>query len=251
MNGKVTISLLLCFLALVAPAHNDAADKATEEAKCELAVLREWKAGEKVRPESVEQFGRERCFESSEITDALFKRIYKKSFKETCPLPREELRYIKALHYNADQEICLGEVICNKAICDDLIAIFKALYEARYPIERMVLIDEYNADDELSMRDNNSSCFNFRLIPGTTKLSSHSMGYAIDINPLYNPCVRRSKGKVICQPENAGLYIDRSADFPYKIDHDDRCFKEFKKRGFTWGGDWSSLKDYQHFEKVR
>lgn len=77
------------------------------------------------------------------------------------------------------------------------------------------------------------------------------MGYAIDINPLYNPYVKMSNGKVIYQPENAEAYIDRSADFPYKIDHDDLCFKEFKKRGFTWGGDWTSLKDYQHFEKVQ
>ncbi|WP_297906218.1 M15 family metallopeptidase [uncultured Parabacteroides sp.] len=115
----------------------------------------------------------------------------------------------------------------------------------------MVLVDEYNADDERSMQANNSSSFNFRFIHGTSKLSTHSMGYAIDINPKYNPYVKESNGKIIYSPENAKEYIDRSANFPYKIDHNDLCFKEFKKRGFTWGGDWSHLKDYQHFEKTK
>ena len=215
------------------------------------SVLEQWKAGEKVELESVERFGIDRCFESVTINEAIFNRIYKKSFKECCTIHRKDLRYIKVLHYNIEQDICLGEIICNKDISTDLIEIFKALYKAKYPIERMVLIDEYNADDERSMRANNSSSFNFRFIPGTSKLSNHSMGYAIDINPRYNPYVKEVNGKIIYSPENAREYIDRSADFPYKIDHNDLCFKEFKKRGFTWGGDWTSLKDYQHFEKTK
>ena len=114
------------------------------------------------------------------------------------------------LHYNLKGEICLGELVCNKAISNDLIEIFQALYKARYPIERMVLIDEYNAEDNRSMEANNSSCFNFRLVPGTRKLSNHSKGLAIDINPLYNPYVKTNKnGKIIISPEKGKKYADK------------------------------------------
>lgn len=153
------------------------------------------------------------------------------------------------LHYNLKQEICLGELICHQEIAHDLLEIFKVLYKAKYPIERMVLIDEYDADDERSMQANNTSCFNFRRVAGSKTLSCHSTGHAIDINPLYNPMVKIRNGKTIYSPKNAKAYINRTKDFPYKIDKNDLCYKEFRKRGFIWGGNWRSVKDYQHFEK--
>ena len=109
--------------------------------------------------------------------------------------------------------------------------------------------DEYDADDEASMRDNNSSAFNFRFISHTTKVSKHGLGMAVDINPLYNPYVKAVKGETSIEPAVAAAYVDRSGDFPYKIDHDDLCYKLFTKYGFTWGGDWEHSKDYQHFER--
>ena len=142
-----------------------------------------------------------------------------------------------------------GELICHKTIADDLLAIFRELYQAKYPIERMVLVDEYDADDEASMRANNSSAFNFRYISGTKTLSRHSRGMAIDINPLYNPYVRHRGGRTLVEPANAQAYVDRTKDFPYKIVKGDLCYRLFKKYGFTWGGDWKNSKDYQHFEK--
>ena len=113
----------------------------------------------------------------------------------------------------------------------------------------MVPIDEYGADDELSMRANNSSSFCYRVIAGSTRLSNHAKGRAVDLNPLYNPYVKTSNGKTVIQPSNAGPYLDRSADIPYKIDENDAAYKLFIAHGFTWGGSWTSLKDYQHFEK--
>ncbi|WP_297906217.1 hypothetical protein [uncultured Parabacteroides sp.] len=101
-----------------------------ERIQKELSILEQWKAGEKVDLESVKRFGINRCFESITINDMIFNRIYKKSFKENCTIRREDLRYIKVLHYNIKQEICLGEIICNKDISLDLIEIFKVLYKA-------------------------------------------------------------------------------------------------------------------------
>ena len=213
------------------------------------ANLAKWQAGTKVQPASITTFGIDRCFNIEKIGQSLFKRIYKKSYKADCNIPLDSLRYLKVLHYNAQKEICLGELICHYSISKDLISIFKELFNAKYPIERMVLIDNYNADDETSMQANNTSCFNFRKVAGTKSLSKHSLGKAIDINTKYNPCVKRRNGKTICQPVTGRAYIDRSKDFPYKIDENDLCYKLFTQHGFTWGGHWRSLKDYQHFEK--
>ena len=188
-------------------------------------------------------------FYQQEITDDIFARIEGKSFKASCTTSREDLRYLRVLHYNLDREVLEGELVCHKDIADDLLAIFQELYKAAYPIERMVLIDEYNADDEASMRANNTSAFNFRPASGMKRLSRHAQGMAIDINPLYNPLVKERGGRTMFYPSNAEAYIDRSKYFPYKIENEDLCVRLFKKHGFLWGGDWKSSKDYQHFEK--
>lgn len=214
-------------------------------------ALRTWRAGEKVSAQEVAAYGVGRCFTSSEIDDATFGRIRGKSYGAECTVPRSELRYLKVLHRNAAGDILLGELVCNKAISGDLLEIFRTLYEAAYPIERMVLIDEYDARDDLSMAADNSSAFNFRLVAGTAVLSAHSLGMAVDINPLYNPCVRVRNGRTTVDPAAAAPYADRTRDFPYKIDEGDLCCREFIRHGFTWGGHWKSLKDYQHFEKKK
>lgn len=189
-------------------------------------------------------------FSIDTIPDAVFARMKGKSYKGGCPLPKSELRYLRIKHYDANGQIKGGEIICNRLIANELIAIFKELFHRHYPIERVQLIDDYEADDEQSMRANNTSCFNYRPIAGSTKLSAHARGMAIDINPLYNPCVRkRSDGSVKIEPATGRKYANRSQRFKYKIDTDDLCFKLFRKYGFTWGGTWKSVKDYQHFEK--
>ena len=188
-------------------------------------------------------------FYQQEITDEIFSRIEGKSFKANCTTSREDLRYLRVLHYNKDREVQEGELICHKDIAEDLLAIFQELYKAAYPIERMVLIDEYDADDEASMRANNTSAFNFRYASGMKRLSSHSTGMAIDINPLYNPLVKHREGQTRVFPTTAAAYMDRTKYFPYKIEKGDLCYRLFKKYGFSWGGDWKSSKDYQHFEK--
>lgn len=189
-------------------------------------------------------------FLSSEISDEIFDRMYGKSYKDDCTVPREELRYLKLAHYGFDGRVHQGELVVNVSIADEVLDIFKELYEIQYPIEKMHLIDDYDADDERSMADNNSSAFNYRVISGTSKLSNHSKGLAIDINPLYNPYVHKNTGTEAWEPANAAAYTDRSLEFEHKIDEADECYRIFTEHGFSWGGSWSSSKDYQHFEKV-
>ncbi|MDE5933397.1 MAG: M15 family metallopeptidase [Lachnospiraceae bacterium] len=165
----------------------------------------------------------------------------------------DDLCYLSVLHYDFNGEIQTGELICNKGIADDLIEIFYELYLNEYQIEKIRLVDEYQADDTASITDNNTSCFNYRVVDGTTSLSKHALGCAIDINPFYNPYVvfnRDGSGETYISPPGSEIYVDRTKDFPYKIDETDLCYKLFKEHGFTWGGNWNSCKDYQHFQKV-
>ncbi|MEG1992105.1 MAG: M15 family metallopeptidase [Acetivibrio sp.] len=187
----------------------------------------------------------ENSFTSNKIDKKIRERILGKSYQENTAISLNQLRYIKVLYCDFNGEIKEGELIVHESIAEDVIEIFRELYKKKYPIEKMVLIDEYDGDDNASMADNNTSCFNYRKISNSQNLSKHSLGLAIDINPLYNPCVK--KGEV--QPEEGKLYENRSLNCKYYIDEEDLCCKLFKKYGFTWGGDWNSLKDYQHFEK--
>ncbi|MCM1494347.1 MAG: M15 family metallopeptidase [Bacteroides sp.] len=189
------------------------------------------------------------AFYATTLSEEIKERITGISYPNYEPygISYDELRYVHVLHYNLDHEVKEGELICNQLIAEDLVEIFQELFNQEYPIERICLVEEYNGDDETSMRDNNTSCFNYRVIAGSSSLSNHSFGLAIDINPLYNPYV--SGGFI--QPATGAAYTDRSGEFPYKIDREDLCYQLFTEHGFTWGGDWSSPKDYQHFEYVR
>lgn len=188
-------------------------------------------------------------FYSEKISNEVRTRITGKSYGDSCTVPLDELRYIRVLYKGFDGLTHIGELIVNKGIAKDITDIFKELYETDYPIDRMVLVDEYGADDIVSMEADNTSAFNFRVIDRTTELSNHSYGLAVDINPLYNPFVRTIDGKTLVLPEGGQEYADRNKDCPYYIKEGDPCYQAFTKRGFTWGGDWKSRKDYQHFEK--
>ena len=190
----------------------------------------------------------DKTFYISELDEKIFARIDGKSYKKNCPLPLDKLRYLHVLHKDLSGKTLEGELICNARIAEPLTEIFTKLYAENYPIEKIRLIDEYDADDELSMRDNNSSCFNFRYVSYTNRISLHGFGLAVDINPLYNPYIKVVDGQKIIAPDNAAAYEDRAKNFPYKIEEDDLCCKLFAAHGFLWGGrDLPEEKDYQHF----
>ncbi len=191
----------------------------------------------------------EEAFYYEKLSDEIKARINGKSYAKDCTVPYSDLRYVRVLHYGFDGEVHEGELIVNKAIAEDIVEIFQELYEIKYPIEKMVLVDEYDADDNASMADNNTSAFNYRVVEGTDRISMHGYGLAIDINPLYNPYVHTIKGKKVITPVNGARYADRSLDCEYYIKKGDALYNAFIKRGFTWGGAWKNSKDYQHFQK--
>ncbi|MBQ8452405.1 MAG: M15 family metallopeptidase [Prevotella sp.] len=218
----------------------------------DVRPLTEWQAGRTVSDEAVEAFGGiDKCFAAEPIPDGVWQRMQGKTYKENPYIGRDDLRHIRALHWDYDNQMHVGEMIVNREIADRVVSIFRKLFEAKYPIQRMLLPDVYDADDEIQMRDNNSSCFCYRAIAGTAKLSKHARGLAIDINTLYNPYYKdRVDGTRFVQPATAAHYCDRTWDFPYKIDYQDLCLRLFTEAGFEWGGDWTSCKDFQHFELI-
>ena len=187
------------------------------------------------------------------LTDEVKDRITGISYPESgCTVPYEDLAYVGLLYFDFDGEEQTGELICNQAVAQDMVEIFYELYQNDYRIERVRLVDEYDGDDTASMADNNTSCFNYRVVDGTTNLSKHAYGLAIDVNPYYNPYVVYNKnddGNTYISPPGSEVYADRSQNFAYKIDENDLCYRLFTEHGFTWGGNWNSTKDYQHFQK--
>lgn len=170
---------------------------------------------------------------------------------ETIEVNLSDLSYVSVKYINFNQEVCNGELICNKAISQDLVEIFYELYINEYQIEQIALIEEYDGNDLDSCSNNNTSCFNYRTVVGNKSLSKHALGLAVDINPFYNPYITYNKdGTENVYPESASQYADRSKSFPYKIDENDLCYRLFTEHGFSWGGNWNSCKDYQHFQKV-
>lgn len=187
-------------------------------------------------------------FSIQEISDDLFSRMkVGNTYKADCIVPREDLRYLLVLHKDKDGNTHQGEMVVHKLIAEDVLEIFEKLYDADYPIERMVLPDNYMADDEIMMRDNNSSCFNFRFISHTNRISKHGLGMAVDINTLYNPyhkIVTNDDGtkEEVIEPATGKDYLDREQNFDYKIEKGDLCYNLFIEKGFEWGGNWTDRK---------
>jgi poly-gamma-glutamate synthesis protein (capsule biosynthesis protein) len=145
----------------------------------------------------------------------------------------------------------MGELIVHKDVAIEVLDIFESLYALKYPIHKMRLVSEYKGNDWQSIEADNTSAFNCRNATGSKKWSKHSYGKAIDLNPIENPYISR-KGRI---SHKASLKyrkrVHKSTSHADKavLLKDDKIVKIFKSYGWKWGGDWSSIKDYQHFSK--
>ena len=198
-------------------------------------------------------FSKNYIYEGSNIYNYINNRTY----KENPYIKLEDLRYLVLLYKNFKNQDSIGRMIVNEKIADDILEIFKKLYEYNYQINSINLIEDYwnkngLESDRLSMKNNNSSCFNYREIEGQNYLSYHALGLAIDINPLNNPYIIEKDGKLdYSSLSKEELYYanNRNSEIEHVITHNDLAYKLFKEKGFDWGGDWNSPLDYQHFEK--
>nr|WP_263457762.1 cell wall-binding repeat-containing protein [Miniphocaeibacter halophilus] len=183
-------------------------------------------------------------FKPVEIPNNIKEKMTGVSMPNNAKIGFNDLVYLPLLHYDFNGEIKKGEIIVNKKVGREVGNIFKELFDIKYPIEKIKLIDEYKADDNMSMADNNSSGFNYRLISGTNRLSKHAEGLAIDINPLYNPYIKNG----LAIPKESQPYVNRGMKLEWMIFKNDKIYNIFQKYGWKWGGSWTNP-DYQHFEK--
>jgi hypothetical protein len=169
------------------------------------------------------------------------------TWRPECPLGPERLRRVELNYLGFDGGTHRGALVVHEDLVASVIDVFERLYALGYPIAKMQTVDTYpGADDELSMADNNTSAFNCRGIPGSSSWSEHAYGRAIDLNPLLNPYIDRTGA---FQPANAGPWVDRSRTDPGVLHAGDEAVRAFGERGWRWGGDWRTPKDYQHFER--
>jgi hypothetical protein len=165
------------------------------------------------------------------------------SWHPGCPVGMDQLRLLRVSYWGFDHEVHQGDLVVNASGAAPLSHAFGLLFAARFPIRQMRVVDDFGGDDERSMLADNTSAFNCRQVPGTTVWSQHAYGLAVDVNPFENPEVRN--GAV--DPPAASAWADRSRSGPAMIRHGDAAWRAFSQIGWTWGGDWTSLRDYQHF----
>jgi hypothetical protein len=166
------------------------------------------------------------------------------SWRPGCPVPPRDLRLLTLSYWGFDDQAHHGELVVNARHAEAIVSVFAQLFEVRFPIERMELVDVYEGNDDRSMVANNTSAFNCREVAGRPGvLSQHALGTAIDVNPLINPWVH--SGKV--DPPQAAQYADRSKTWKGAIYADDAVVRAFAAIGWGWGGYWPGSYDYQHF----
>ena len=172
-------------------------------------------------------------------------RVVGTSWRSGCPVGLEDLRYLRLSYVGFDGEVRTGELIVHASVVGDVRTAMRRTYEAGFPIRQMRLVSDFGADDDRSMRANNTSAFNCRKVAGTSTWSQHTYGRAIDINPLRNPWVQ---GSTVDPPEGR-TYADRSDRRPGMLYAGDVAVDAWTDLGWGWGGNWSSSRDYQHFSE--
>jgi hypothetical protein len=176
------------------------------------------------------------------VTPAIRERMGK-TWSPACPVGLDDLRYLTLSFRGFDGLAHTGELVVAAGEAEEVVSVFAALFAADFPIEEMRLPTTADIDAHPTGDGNNTAALVCRATTGGSSWSAHAYGLAIDVNPFNNPY---EKGDVVL-PELASSYLDRSRHRPGMIQPDSLVVREFARIGWSWGGSWSTLKDYQHF----
>lgn len=180
-----------------------------------------------------------------------------------CPVSLDRLNILKISYIDFDgNEHQDGKLVVHDVVADHVLEVFQNLYDNKFPIFSMNLINEYDGDDNKSLEANNTSAFNCRTIMNSNNLSIHSYGLAIDINPIQNPYLLTEydsgKTSVEIYPPQGMEYINRRNIRTGMVEtilnntNKSTVVDVFCKNGFTiWGGSWNYPIDWQHFQVTR
>ncbi|MGH8952464.1 MAG: M15 family metallopeptidase [Acidimicrobiia bacterium] len=169
--------------------------------------------------------------------------LARSSWTGECPVTVDDLAYLTMSHLGFDGELHTGEMIVDVTVAEDVVEVFRELFEARFPIEQMRVITAEEIDAHPTGDWNDTTSFVCRPAVGSTSWSYHAYGLAIDVNPFHNPYLK--DGLVL--PELAGSYLDREEVRPGMIVEGDVATRVFAEIGWDWGGNWNTLKDWMHF----
>ena len=182
----------------------------------------------------------------SRIDSATKARMIGSSWHAGCPVPIRDLRLLRVDYWGFDGSERVGKIIVHADQAKRVRTAFQKLWQARFPIRRMRLVDAYGGSDDRSMDADNTSGFNCRRVGGpSSPWSQHAYGRAIDLNPVENPYVSGSH----VSPEAGRAYLDRTRRAKGMIHAGDVVVRSFASIEWKWGGYWTSLKDYQHFSR--
>ena len=162
-----------------------------------------------------------------------------------CPVGLNELRYLELSFHGFDGRAHTGALVVNASVAGDVVSVFRKLFAARFPLEEMRLVTQADLDAPPTGDGNTTAAYACRPTVGSTTWSAHAYGLAVDVNPFDNPY---TKGDLVL-PELASSYLDRDDVRPGMITPDGVVVRAFESIGWTWGGTWRSLKDYQHFSQ--
>ncbi len=171
--------------------------------------------------------------------------LLRSTWTPECPVTVEELAYVTVSHWGFDQRFHTGEILVNTQVAEDVVEVFRRLHEIRFPIEEMRVIRLEEIDAHPTGDWNDTTSFVCRPAVGSGNWSNHAYGLAIDVNPFHNPYL---KGDLVL-PELASAYLDRADQRPGMIVDGDEVVQAFAEVGWSWGGNWNSLKDWMHFSQ--
>ena len=180
----------------------------------------------------------------SPLPKAVRTRMRGSSWHRGCPVALDDLRLIRLTYWGFDKSAHRGKLVVHERWAKKVAVVFGKIYDARFPIRKMHLVDRYGADDMKSMKADNTSAFNCRYRNGVCCVwSQHAYGKAIDIDPVENPYV----GPWGVSPPNGADYVKRKPLRKGMLSFHDRAWWAFHRIGWEWGGSWSWPIDYQHY----
>jgi hypothetical protein len=164
-------------------------------------------------------------------------------------------------HFDSQGTLRKGTIVISKDLADEVEAIFGEIRqwnerhspESRFPLTSVIPISDarFHWSDSASMAADNSSAYNYRKIQGSSQLSLHALGRAIDFNPRCNPYVKFKKDDApLVEPRGATYDEEAACALSRKTPQGRFVIQAFLRRGWRWGGDWRNPRDYQHFEKT-
>jgi hypothetical protein len=162
------------------------------------------------------------------------------SYRAGCPVPPAQLRTVRLSYWDFRGRAREGAIVVARRVATDVVAVFRQLWAARFPLRRLEPVSAYRGSDDASMAADNTSGFNCRFVGGTSRWSMHAYGEAIDVNPVENPYVQGAR----VSPPAGRAFADRNRYRAGMAVRDGVLVRAFASIGWKWGAGFG---DYQHF----